>query len=95
MTHHGAGNASSGRPANGSAGICHGDRGIGISDSPKPAMESVQGRVGFMVSVLMRRMSQARGRGVGLRVTQISPGVVETEFDVVMTYGNKEHAQER
>jgi len=30
-----------------------------------------------------------------LRVTQISPGVVESEFDLVMTYGNSEHAQER
>lgn len=31
---------------------------------------------------------EARGKKVGLRVSQISPGMVETEFDVVRNFGN-------
>lgn len=30
-----------------------------------------------------------------LRVSSISPGMVETEFDVVQTFGNEEAARER
>ena len=39
-------------------------------------------------------LSQARGRQVPLRVSSISPGVVETEFDAVRNYGDTQSAGE-
>ncbi len=40
-------------------------------------------------------MLQARSREIPLRVTCISPGVVETEFFEVASFGNKETAKGR
>eukprot|EP00955_Chlamydomonas_euryale_P076557 362713-Chlamydomonas_euryale.AAC.20 len=36
---------------------------------------------------------EARGRGVPLRVSAISPGIVETEFFAVKTYGDEAAAR--
>ncbi|GFH14637.1 uncharacterized protein HaLaN_10734 [Haematococcus lacustris] len=36
---------------------------------------------------------EARGEGVPLRVSAISPGIVETEFFAVRAYGDKQTAQ--
>lgn len=40
-------------------------------------------------------MAQARGRKVNLRVSSISPGVVETEFLTVHNFGDEEAAKQR
>ncbi len=54
---------------------------------------SCKSRDGPCLVKMLTWMVQARGKGVDLRVTQISPGVVETEFDVVMTYGKGESSE--
>ena len=40
-------------------------------------------------------LPQARGRKVGLRVSSISPGIVETEFLAVHSFGDEATAKER